>query len=416
MNSIISIHDKISSQCKKFILFVCVLMLLTMPVWDGIPNKLISVAGCVAFVCVLLNPRLYFRKGPVFFIFLSLFLLGVMNLGWSSLYKEHTSEFINAYRGPMEFGKVALFASFSFLVLLTDDKRTENKININLLLIPALLSQFIFFVYAVWQHFYLHLERVLFASKYATSASYMLVFVSLFAAILITKSEWRYRNAAMLTSFVLGFSAMFMTGTRGAILVFPVLYLSVIVLHSILTKKISYKLLLLLAAVFVSVSFIFKDTITTRMDSLNKDMSSYSQDNSDTSVGARFAMYEAGLRTYSFWGQSLETRAEKIEALDKQEPRIGGALRYLGTHLHNDVIETLSTRGVPGVLLIIFFYLVFAYYAVVVVKDYYLLILLAAPAVLGLSDVILFAKSSPVSLMAVLILLCAYSKNRMLQK
>ena len=144
-------------------------------------------------------------------------------------------------------------------------------------------------------------------------------------------------------------------------------------------------------------------------------MSNYSQNDSDSSVGARLAMYESGLRTYAFWGQSLETRSEKIHALAKEEPRLDGALIYLNAHLHNDIIETLSTRGVPGVLLVIFFYLAFAYYAVAVLKDYYLLILLAAPAVLSLSDVILFSKIGPTALMVVLLLMCVYSKNRMIK-
>ena len=45
--------------------------------------------------------------------------------------------------------------------------------------------------------------------------------------------------------------------------------------------------------------FSFKDTLLTRMNDLNRDLVNYSHDNTRTSVGARLAMYEVGLKTYN---------------------------------------------------------------------------------------------------------------------
>ncbi|CSG56089.1 O-antigen polymerase [Shigella sonnei] len=104
-----------------------------------------------------------------------------------------------------------------------------------------------------------------------------------------------------------------------------------------------------------------------RMNNLNNDLVNYSHDNTRTSVGARLAMYEVGLKTYSPIGQSLEKRAEKIHELEEKEP--------------------LRTA-----------------------KEPYILILLFSLLVVGLSDVILFSKPVPTAVFVTIILLCAYFK------
>lgn len=406
--------ESLDVQCKKLIFFIFILSLMALPLWNEFSTKLIHIAGGISFIYIIFNFRRLSFKLPVVMIFVSIFLLGVINLAWSSLFKGHSVDFINAYRGPMEFGKIAVFSSFSFLALLTNYDRDKQNYHDNLFIYPALVTQLIYFLYALWQYFYLHIDRVAFSTIFATSAAYMYLFTSLFTAIIIIGGK--NRHLLLLVNFFFSLCVIYMTGTRGAILVYPILYLCVILLNSIIAKKLDYKLIGLSVVIFISVSLAFKTTVEKRVSDLNQDMTSYSQADSDSSVGARLAMYEGGLRTYAFWGQSLERRADKFYELDKNEPRIGGALIYLGSHLHNDIIETLSTRGVPGVLFILFFYLAFTYYAIFVVKNYYLLILLAAPAVLGLSDVILFSKASPTAMMTVLLLMCLYAKNRLRQE
>lgn len=414
-NSPYTLKRQLPAYAKQLVLFIFLVALAALPFAEHISNKLLPVAGIISCLCVITNPRSYFKKSPVLIVFISLVALGLINLIWATIFKGHSTEFLNAYRGPMEFGKVALFSSFVFLALLTNDQDEVRKVNKLWFISAAFLSQLLFFSFGAWQYFFLHMERVEFATKFATTASYIFMFATIFTAILILKIDGKYRNLFFVLNLFIGFSTVLMTGTRGAILVLPVLYLFIIILHCVLTKKINYKLIALSVIVFIGVSLCFKNVIETRADNLNQDMSSYSQNDSDSSVGARLAMYESGLRTYAFWGQSLETRSEKIHALAKEEPRIGGALLFINAHLHNDIIEALSTRGIPGVLLIIFFYLAFAYYIVFVLKDYYLLILLATPVVLGLSDVILFSKIGPTALMVVLLLMCVYSKNRMIK-
>lgn len=414
-NSTYTLKRELPAYAKQVVLFIFLIALAALPFAEHISNKLLPVAGIISCLCVITNPRSYFKKSPAFIIFISLVALGLLNLIWAAIFKGHSTEFINAYRGPMEFGKVALFSSFVFWALLTNDQDEVRKVSKLWFISAALLSQLLFFGFGAWQYFFLHMERVEFATKFATTASYIFMFSTIFTAILILKIDGKYRHLLFVLNLFIGLSTVLMTGTRGAILVLPVLYVFLIILHCVLTKKINYKLIVLSVIVFIGISLAFKNVIETRTNNLHQDMSSYSQNDSDSSVGARLAMYESGLRTYAFWGQSLEARSDKIHALAKEEPRIGGALLFINAHLHNDIIEALSTRGIPGVLLIIFFYLAFAYYIVFVLRDYYLLILLATPAALSLSDVILFSKICPTALMVVLLLMCVYSQKRMIK-
>lgn len=145
---------------------------------------------------------------------------------------------------------------------------------------------------------------------------------------------------------MLSLCAVIVTETRAAILVFPFFALLLIVMDSYINKRINYKLYCFIAIALLAGVFSFKDTLLTRMNDLNRDLVNYSHDNTRTSVGARLAMYEVGLKTYSPIGQSLEKRAEKIHELEEKEPRLSGALPFVDSHLHNDLIDTLSTRGI----------------------------------------------------------------------
>lgn len=209
---------------------------------------------------------------------------------------------------------------------------------------------------------------------------------------------------------MLSLCAVIVTETRAAILVFPFFALLLIVMDSYINKRINYKLYCFIAIALLAGVFSFKDTLLTRMNDLNRDLVNYSHDNTRTSVGARLAMYEVGLKTYSPIGQSLEKRAEKIHELEEKEPRLSGALPYVDSHLHNDLIDTLSTRGIPGVVLTILAFSAIFIYALRTAKEPYILILLFSLLVVGLSDVILFSKPVPTAVFVTIILLCAYFK------
>lgn len=150
---------------------------------------------------------------------------------------------------------------------------------------------------------------------------------------------------------------------------------------------------------------LFHDTIHKRANDLINNMRSYSQNNSQTSVGARFAMAQSGMDAglVAPFGQSAEQRAEDITALAQQTPAMKGAVSYLNVHLHNDVIKAFSLKGWPGALLIVLFYVALSYFSIFVLRNHFSIALLFALLMFGLSDVILFARDM---LMAWLITFC----------
>lgn len=68
--------------------------------------------------CIFLRHQKTITNNPTLLIFISLCLLGIVNIIWYSHYKVSGSVYTNAYRGPMETGKIALCSAFIFLVLL----------------------------------------------------------------------------------------------------------------------------------------------------------------------------------------------------------------------------------------------------------------------------------------------------------
>lgn len=408
--------NKIHTNIKHLILILCVLSLISLSLWDNIATKFLHTAGFLAAFYVFIAPKKALSKNATLPIFISLCLFGIVNIIWYWHYKTTGSVYTNAYRGPMEMGKIALCSGFIFLVLFAKDQ-VSSRINFQkIILFSSLLTQLFFFIHAMWQHFYLNIDRVALSASHATTAGYIILFPALLAAILILKSDFKHKTTLYTLNFMLSLCAIIVTETRAAILVFPFFSLLLIIMDSFLNKRVNYKLYCFIAIALLAGVFIFKNTLLMRMNDLNQDLVSYSHNNTKTSVGARLAMYEVGLKTFSPMGQSLEERAHKIHALELKEPRLSGALPYIDSHLHNDLIDTLSTRGVPGVLLTILVFTSILFYALRIAKEPYILILLFSLLVVGLSDVVLFSKPVPTAVFVTLILLCAYFKAQSNQR
>ncbi|EFN4101595.1 O-antigen ligase family protein [Escherichia coli] len=402
--------NEINSGIKSLILILCIFSLMTLSLWDDVATKFLHAAGIISALYFLATPKKTITNNPTLLIFISLCLLGIVNIIWYSHYKVSGSVYTNAYRGPMETGKIALCSAFIFLVLFAkNEMRTKIKFG-KLILFASLATQLLFFAHAMWQHFYLNVDRVALSASHATTAGYIILFPSLLASILILKSDLRHKTTLYTINFMLSLCAVIVTETRAAILVFPFFALILIVMDSYINKRINYKLYCFITIALLAGVFSFKDTLLMRVNDLNNDLVNYSHDNTRTSVGARLAMYEVGLKTYSPIGQSLEKRAEKIHELEEKEPRLSGALPYVDSHLHNDLIDTLSTRGIPGVVLTILAFSAILIYALRTAKEPYILILLFSLLVVGLSDVILFSKPVPTAVFITIILLCAYFK------
>ncbi|MCW2483726.1 O-antigen ligase family protein, partial [Candidatus Symbiopectobacterium sp. NZEC135] len=234
---------------------------------------------------------------------------------------------------------------------------------------------------------------------------YFMTFIGALSAQALLTLNVRYKYYLYLFHFLLVTSAIILTQTRAAIFVYPLIG------AMILLSEVRHNRRTLLKGVLGSIVTLtlcialFHDTIHKRTSDLINDMRSYSQNNSQTSVGARFAMVQSGMDAglAAPFGQSAERRAEDITALAQQTPAMRGAVSYLNVHLHNDAIEAFSLKGWPGALLIVLFYLALSYFSIFVLRSHFSIALLFALLMFGLSDVILFARDM---LMAWLVTLC----------
>jgi O-antigen ligase len=101
------------------------------------------------------------------------------------------------------------------------------------------------------------------------------------------------------------------------------------------------------------------------------------------------------------WGQSLEQRGAEIQQLTVQDTSLQGALEFIDVHLHNEIIDTFSLKGIPGVVVLLLLYTAMflrAYWQ----RSPLLFVISSAIAIYGLSDLLLYAKGEALSSMLAL--------------
>jgi len=356
-------------------------------------------------------------KGTLFFA-LSLFILGTVDLLWYMSYKTEYVIYKNAYRGYLEAGKMFVFSAFTFIYL----SNNARKVSFNLHLIACVLMQTTIYIVSFYQHYGLGANRIPLSAMdggidqmgAATIAAYMITFCSLYSSLVFVNITTKYKWFVFYINFLLSFSVIIMTGTRASIFTYPF-----IVAIILISQYYKHRLLLVkcIGGMFISLfvcGLIFQKYVDHRIVDLQNDISNYqATDNSVSSVGARFSMVTAGFKSApdGIEWQSLEQRATKIIALSKENPIYVGATDFLNVHMHNDVIEALSTKGVLGVAALILFYIALITYCVSEGR-YVLLVFPAAIILFGISDVITHDKPIPASWIICLLLSSLLLKNK----
>ena len=193
-----------------------------------------------------------------------------------------------------------------------------------------------------------------------TTVAYVYSFQA-FASIYIIAS-WKHKLKFVLLPLAvcLSFYVIFLTGTRSAILSFPFIIIFYIVRKKFLSKKtlIGYSLIVLAVAVMINHKS-FLNSLD-RVISTATEISDYKNNDGNTSLGARFSLWKAGVVAFRYHhlGQSSDQRyGEAKNYIDENEHQNPEALRVLGDHFHNDLIEATSLRGIEGMLVLILFYL-----------------------------------------------------------
>lgn len=125
-------------------------------------------------------------------------------------------------------------------------------------------------------------------------------------------------------------------------------------------------------------------------------------------------MYEVGLDIFKespFLFRSAESRAESMNLLVSKQNRLRGALEFSNVHLHNEIIEAASLKGILGVLSTLFVYFSL-FYTSYKKRALGLFILTLGIVGVGISDVIIWARSIPIIVIsATIILLLINNRN-----
>ncbi|WP_278807783.1 O-antigen ligase family protein [Obesumbacterium proteus] len=387
--------------CEYLIVFLYLIGLIFIPITPHVTNKIINLAGVLSIVLVIFNLKRYFRKDNSI-LFFAIIILGILNLAWYNFYKTPVVIYKNAYRGYLEVGKMTLFSSFSFLIM--SSCFIGNKFKIQLLL--SSLAQVLILSRAFYQGVYLDVSRIPLSAMdgnagqmgAATVAAYMITFSAIYFSLVILRSELKYKMPVFYFNFILTFCALIMTGTRAAIFTYPIVTFVLLVIEYRRHKVYLAKAMCLILMLLLVSSLVFKNEIKKRIDAIGSDIVLFKKDNSISSIGARFSMIQAGFKSSPMdlsW-QSLEERGQKIITLSKEDEKYKGATLYLDVHMHNEVIEALSTKGIFGVITLFFFYCSLVWYCIRT-KKYLLLAFPMTMVLFGLSDVIIHAKPIPAS-------------------
>ncbi|HCJ6189343.1 TPA: O-antigen ligase family protein [Citrobacter freundii] len=341
-----------------------------------------------------------------------LLLFGLLQIIWVEVFKQSGSAFTGAYRSYQNGGKVMIFAAL-VMTALTTREPCANKTRItSLWTILTAVGLYLFAGYQISGVDYLFRYRVALGFEHQTGTAYALTLIALLASQAIINLRLKHTVSLYLLHFLISLAVIITTQTRAAILVYPLLSIGLFFMHFRHNRTILLKALLAFLILAGLAAVPLKSVIENRYQSFLTDLHSYTQDNSVNSIGARLAMQQVGISTGKahLLGQSLEQRGEEIQRLVEQDLQLRGALEFINVHLHNEVIDTFSLKGIPGVVVLLLLYIAMfltAYWQ----RSPLLFVISGAIAIYGLSDLLLYAKGEALSSVLALCIAAVLNSN-----
>lgn len=189
----------------------------------------------------------------------------------------------------------------------------------------------------------------------STTAAYLATIQGLLCIYAINKIATQYRRVLMVLIAIITLTIIVMTGTRSAIILFPVILMLMAV------KTMNFRDVIKLFPVFIimlAIPLVASHQVRDRFAEAYQDICQDGSNNS-TSIGSRFSMWISGLSTAHDhpFGQSAESRLKDITRyINANERGNTEALRNVPYHLHNEVIEIASLQGlIPAVFMLTFY-------------------------------------------------------------
>ncbi|KFW98717.1 ligase [Pectobacterium carotovorum subsp. carotovorum] len=378
-----------SAVALKAVFPGCLLTLAIMPFSSIIAGWLFYLTGSLSVFYVATHLRTVIVAKRLLLIPLCLLAIGLTNLIWYHHYYQPDSLFPYVYNAYRTSAHAGILGAFILLTVLHISQKNRQQPLFYIIAICVLTLS-----YAFYQSLFSGMHRIALVFGTATSAAYFLTFIGALSAQALLKLDSAYKYYLYLGHFLLVTIAIFLTETRAAIFVYPIVGATILLSEVRHNKRLFIKAFIGSSATILLCLFLFQDTLHQRISDLINDIHSYSMNNSMTSVGARIAMYQSGIEAgeEALLGQSAEQRAEHIIAQAKQESELSGAVGYLDIHLHNEVIDAFSLKGLPGAILLVLLYASLFYFSFFVLRSHLSAALLFALLMYGLSDVILYSR------------------------
>lgn len=310
----------------------------------------------VVLLAVAIAPTIDWKSRNFRYVGISLALLAcaMLCLNWYYTFRE-PDEFAHLYTQYFRLGKILCVVALTVFFVANTRLRLWLRWNKALLIGAALAIN----IYAIFVGLQGGIDRVTLALQGPTTTAYVLTLIDIFMmrAILGLNKPWN--SWGFVVAVALAYCAIILTGTRSAMIFFPVITIIVATVGGSLNRRDQLKMISGITILVVLASPIYLQLIEKRAEQLREDMKLLSANNANTSAGSRVAMAKASLHTgwKSPLGQSAAERASDIQTFATHIPPYWIADKFVRSHMHSDPLESYSLLGIPGALSILGLYL-----------------------------------------------------------
>lgn len=390
-----TLKNNYSSGLLFFLTFITMLAGQYFLVFDSVhARKFFYTAGYIAIALALFSWRKIISSRHNGIPTLGILLLALTFLIWVAVFKQKGS-FADVYNAYDTAGRILLLLALLVFVF-SNVKLPRHPLLLDSIFIAGGLMVNL---YAAWQYHSLATDRVELGFDRATIAAYIITIVDIFMVYAVLNRHGWLRYILFVGTIALTFSVLIFTGTRAAILSYPVFCLLLAFTHPKVNKQHLLRMLLCLVGLLIIAGYLLKKPIEQRVDALTSDLQTIQASNHNfSSIGSRIAMFHVGLDTglMELWGESAESRNTGMQAVILKDPALQGASYFIDVHLHNEIIENFSLRGIFGVLALLFMHASLLWCAWKQ-RNPVLMVITLSLMTYGMSDVIFFSREASIA-------------------
>jgi len=246
--------------------------------------------------------------------------------------------------------------------------------------------------------------RIDFYLGFATDSAYMYSTISICTIIILQTYKSSIFKLVSLAALLLSLFIIFKTGTRNILIFYPLILL----VSLFAWKKNSCKTILMCFFLFVAAFTIgYNQYIKPKITATVNEIKNYEDNHGNVqgSFTARLAMWNVGYEAFvnNPMSMSLEQREAFFRKYVKETQQNKASLQYVNIHLHNELIETASLQGIPGLIALIVTYVLMLMACLKTRNNAILGVTLTIMSV-GLSDVVFISREQTIFFVIIIVL------------